>query len=377
MKSLLHFLNFLIKLIPTTNILCFVSYPDYSDNSYAIFKYIVEHGYTKRYKLVWLVTEKSKISIIKKDLEVHTYNAKVVSRKSLLGLWYAIRCRHFFTTHGLYEAIDLHQKGDKGINLWHGMPFKRIGYMVGVDVFNTNTSYTIASSSFFKRIMAESFRINEDRVLLTGQPRCDLFWEETTFFTDKGIDNNKYKSIGVWMPTYRNSIEGDIRVDGIYKEGKITFLGLDELISLDKQLAALNTFLIIKLHPMDILQVYDFNYVFSNILIIKQKDFDYQLYPILGKCDFLLTDYSSVWIDYEILNKPIGFVMDDIKDYANSRGFTIDNPLDVLPGPILSDFDKLINFIENPVLHEKKDESLFNKYRDNSSSERIIKAINL
>ena len=44
---------------------------------------------------------------------------------------------------------------------------------------------------------------------------------------------------------------------------------------------------------------------------------------ILGKADALISDYSSAAIDYLILDRPIGFLLKDVEEYGNSRGFIL------------------------------------------------------
>ena len=70
-----------------------------------------------------------------------------------------------------------------------------------------------------------------------------------------------------------------------------------------------------------------------------------QLYSLIGECGVLLTDYSSVYIDYLILNRPIGFIIDDFEEYKNSRGFVFDKPDDWMPGEKIKTFEELEKFI--------------------------------
>ena len=111
-------------------------------------------------------------------------------------------------------------------------------------------------------------------------------------------------------------------------------------------------------------------------MIVKPKDFNEQLYPLLGTADFLLTDYSSVWIDYCILKRPIGFVMNDIQEYKTSRGITIENLDEKLPGTIIDTLDKLLAFIEKPISNTDNIE-FYNTHCDNRASERIVDYFNL
>ena len=90
----------------------------------------------------------------------------------------------------------------------------------------------------------------------------------------------------------------------------------------------------------------------------------------MGTADYLLTDYSSVWVDYCILQRPIGFVMNDIQEYKASRGVTIENLDEKLPGTIIDTFDKILTFIKEPISNTENIE-FYNTYCDNKASERI------
>lgn len=373
MNIIKSIISCIISTVSTTDMLVFASYPDYTDNAYAIFKYLAENGYDKKYRLVWLVSDKNQLDRTRLNIQSLGYKAKVYYKKSLKGLWAAFRCRHVFCTHGFLEEIPIRQKQDKVVNLWHGMPVKRIGLMDNKDSdFCSNTNLLVANGDMFRTIMAESFGLDEKDVLVVGQPRCDLLFEETDFFEKNIIDRTQYRKVGIWLPTYRSSIFGDIRTDGKFEEGFISFLDENGLDELNEELRKINDLLIVKLHPMDRAQYYDFM-KHSNIIIIKPDEFDSQLYPLLGASDYLLTDFSSVWVDYEMLRKPIGFVMNDTEDY--SRGFTFDNVLDILPGPNLKNLRELVDFICQPYTTIPKLE--FNKFHDNKSCERLVRILNL
>ena len=201
-------------------------------------------------------------------------------------------------------------------------------------------------------------------------------YEKSDFFSNRNIDTSSYKSIGIWLPTYRQSIIGDIRRDGVFNEDGISFLSMDDLHRLDGFLQENASLLIVKLHPMDALQEADFG-SFKNLIIVKPKEFCEPLYPLLGACHYLLTDYSSVWIDYCILKRPIGFVMNDVEEYSDSRGLTIENLDENLPGYIVDTYGKLTEFIECLPQFKEVNSELFNLYCDNKASERLARVLNL
>ena len=71
----------------------------------------------------------------------------------------------------------------------------------------------------------------------------------------------------------------------------------------------------------------------------------------------------------------MGFVMNDVEEYKESRGFYIDNLANSLPGPILSSVDQIVEFVKNPYVVEN--EVSYNDFFDNKSSERICKTLNI
>lgn len=367
--------SFFASLIPTTKVILFHSFPDVADNSFAMCRYLHQQGFDKEYLFVWLIDDSNKKVSLNDFLEKEGICAQLVNRITFRGIWMFIRARYVFVSHGLFDVIKLKQHPDKIINLWHGMPLKHIGASEERGIpCSTNFNYVISSSNFFQPIMAEAFATTTNKVLITGQPRCDLLFEPTDWFDSVGINPLKYDKVGIWLPTYRKSIIGDIRVDGDYNDHGVSFLTDSEMQELDLFLKSENILLLLKIHPMDALQNVPFD-SFDNIVMIKPQDFHSQLYPLLGACDFMLTDYSSVFIDYQILQRPMGFVMNDIESYKNSRGFYFKDLEEALPGPVLSDFEMLCNFIKHPVYTESGIN--YNDFYDKESAKRICDILKL
>lgn len=361
------------RYLPKNKTIVFHSFPDYSDNSYALFKYMIENSIEKK-ELVWLYSENN---MEKKIFNEFGEKIKCYKKNSLLGIWKFFRSKKIFCTHGIFSFIKTE---NKKINLWHGMPLKNIGLLDEKSKGKTTCDYTIATSEIFKEKMKESFGIDERKVLLSGQPRNDLLFEKSNFYEKSKIKKEKYNKIIIYLPTYRKSIIGDVREDGVYEKEKLGIINLKELKILDENLVKNNNLMIIKLHPMDFLQTLQLE-KFSNIIILKSADLENineQLYPLLGSTDLLITDYSSVWVDYEILGKPIYFAMDDYEEYKLNRGFTIENLPELLPGDIIENFNDLLKKLDKiPNKIQKETGEMFNKYKDNKSSERILKRLGI
>ena len=67
----------------------------------------------------------------------------------------------------------------------------------------------------------------------------------------------------------------------------------------------------------------------------------------MNRTDALITDYSSVAIDYLLLDKPIGFTLDDFEEYRKTRGFIFEDPKKYMPGHHIYSFSDLCDFLSS------------------------------
>ncbi|WP_320046303.1 CDP-glycerol glycerophosphotransferase family protein [uncultured Ilyobacter sp.] len=367
------------------NRIIFHSYPDYSDNSYALFKYFLKKKL--KYEIIWLVDKCPLDEIKEKIKKEFGVNIKVYKKSSVSGILSYLSSKYVFFTHGLYGGI-VSGKNKKRINLWHGMQLKRMGKLDKKDSLNKNFTkqdFVIATSNLYKDINSEMFNLKKSNVLITGQPRNDLLFEDTNFFKKTGINSDIYKKLIIWMPTYRNAIDGK-RNDGLNQKNYISIFKISELEELNEFLKKMEVFLLIKIHPMDIINKLSIkNY--SNLLVLKSgylQKINEQLYPLLGKFDALITDYSSVYVDFLILNRPIAFVNTDEEQYSKYRGFVFKNYKEYMPGEFIKTKQSFYKFIQDLVnekdkyyLKRSRVNKAFNKYFDNKSCERLIEKLKL
>ena len=370
LRILVYWLSFVIS---PRRVLVFSSFPDFSDNPYALFMYIIKHKLHEKYQLVWILSNPSNeiISSIK-----GTCPEVIISYSTLKNWYYVIIARYIFSSHNAYEYLHFKQK-DKLFNLWHGLPWKKIGYdNEETKVYGKKKDiYTTATSPFYVEVMSSAFRIPKEHVLLTGLPRNDLFFEQSTFFQDL-IGNHHYSSVGVWMPTFRQTIKQDI-LDAPMEENAINYWNPKVLKELDSFLQETNNLLILKLHPADIVQKASLG-EYSNIRILQNENMPpHKLYPLLGKTDYLITDYSSVFVDYLTLNKPIGFLLNDVDVYQKGRPLYFESTKENLPGTVMYTLEDMKDFIANNKRHIATESELFNIFTDNNNCKRLAEALNL
>lgn len=384
-----YFLSLFDKIFPKKNVVIFNSFPDISGNPLALYKYIVEErrDILHTYIFVWTVgdiTPEEGKYLLKQYTGIE--NHRVIRKKSLDGIVAFLSSKYIFSTHGYFMEV-VRPKNQIHINLWHGMPFKRIGKMleeVHANGKSDEADLTIATSELFQEIMACSFGINKESVILSGQPCNDDLFISKDVLGRLGIVPKDYCKVIVWMPTYRKSVIGDIRQDGkkdSFGVAEVVNSHYSELVSCLKKN---NYLLLVKPHPMDCICDMSFpqNKYFKVILNEDLFRENIVLYELLSSSDCLLTDYSSVFIDYLITNKPIAFVCDDMEDYEKTRGFSVNNPKDFMPGPIIKNFEELISYLwEMDLINEKwsgryqEIKKVLNPMSDAFASKRVCESI--
>ena len=74
--------------------------------------------------------------------------------------------------------------------------------------------------------------------------------------------------------------------------------------------------------------------------------------------DLLLTDFSSVYIDFLLTLKPVGFLFDDIESYVSNRGFVFENYKEYMPAVEINNLNSLLAFLDevfvNDIFEEKR-----------------------
>ena len=120
-------------------------------------------------------------------------------------------------------------------------------------------------------------------------------------------------------------------------------------MNVNEYLKPVNCLIVLKPHPVQDMSVVSEKGL-SNFFIINDsalKEKGVQLYELLGRCDAMITDYSSVYYDYLLTDKPMGLTIGDIDEYIAKRGFVYKNPLEILKGEYIYDTDGLITFLSN------------------------------
>lgn len=354
------------------SLILFEGRPDYADNPKALCEYILSNErLNKKYKIRYLVHDYDKIISLypeRKDLFLPYNNKyKCMPMQSLKAVYFA---KYTFASHDFSLPYEKYKCGQKHILLWHGCGYKASSNNDGKRFFDL----ALVPGPLFVATKAKFWNTSLDYICPVGYPRYDWLQhpsDNARYFMNK-IKKDFDKAI-IWMPTFRNSKAG---VD--YAENKITafpLLGNDDAWkALDLFCKERNVLLIIKLHMSQ--KSYSVNFKnFSNIVNITNEDFENEkinMYECLCCTDALISDYSSISIDYLVLDKPIAFALDDYELYKGLRGFVFQDPLKYMPGHHLYNFNDLMNFIDDV----KAGEDAYKDARDQMKKEAISMSAN-
>ncbi len=347
------------------------------DNAWAITEYLSSEKKYRKYK-IYYYTEG--------QLD-HYGNIKVVSN-GLLALFYQLRAKYIFYS---YRDMKYFRATSNQFIVYtmHGVPLKNAGYLTGTSQFkrlygfeNTFT-HIICTSDYFKDIVKRCFGASEKQCIVSGYPRNDVIYSRNDCLKSLSIQKEKYTKIGLWMPTYRARSRSGAKVDS-----NIDFplLNKRNIIVLNEFLHKEKILLVIKPHPNQV-EINILKQDYSNIRIVENSDLakvNIFLYQLFSEVDLLLTDYSSAYFDFLLTLKPIGFVIDDFQAYEQKRGFTIDDPFQIMPGEKIYTMSQLITFLrlvkydqDNYLEDRKKINDLVNRYQDGNTCRRLVKYLDM
>jgi CDP-glycerol glycerophosphotransferase (TagB/SpsB family) len=260
---------------------------------------------------------------------------------SLAGIWTYLRASFVFYTHGaLFNYAPPRSK--LVVNLWHGMPIKRIWRGVPGSVLPLSTFLT-STSDFFSKVLMEASGFGPERMLATGLPRNDFL----TTIRPVSIDivarlRGNAEHLIFFLPTYRTSARGLKTQDGIETN---SILGLSEADAarLHDWLRSNHCKLIVKPHPMSVNAGKAFADDEHWSMIDEKALFNegLGLYELLAQADLLVTDVSSVYVDFLVTEKPQILYFPDMEKYEKTRGLLLHPLKDYAPGPIAQTFEEL------------------------------------
>ncbi len=302
----------------------------------------------KDIKVVWISRNKKLVQ------ELRSQGYPAFFWLSFKGIAYALRSSCHIIDAGI-ETINFWLSGGaKVVLIWHGIPLKKIGQDVhsekSLDVPISQTRglsrmffrylfpwqfvkphYIFATSPLFQQLFASPFGVKPEQVFVTGFPKNDVYFgavpgsevgaDPDTLLKLKELKGNSSspKTI-LYAPTWR-----DTGGDSFFEKPA-------DLIALDNFLFQEQLFFFLKLHPLA--QVKAFASVYKNqyrniFFVNPDSDAD----PLLPFVDILVTDYSGIYFEFLLLDRPIVFFPFDYEKYVTQDRELYFEYNKVTPGP--------------------------------------------
>lgn len=309
---------------------------NFNDSPKAVYDEICRRKEFQDWRLIWAFVDPEKFNLPRGErVKVDTFaffKALITSK-----IW--------VSNSGMDRGVDLITDKIIRVETWHGTPLKKIGGEENQNTFGVKpndykgpidiSAIRCAQSEFDREIFARVFHAAKDTILLSDLPRND----ELLTYTDKdrssireqmGLDNEK--KVILYTPTYR---------EYLINENSQNFIAPP--IDMEKWKCELGSdyVLLVRAH-----------YAVSAALGIIDNEFvrDVSSYCSLNDLyaisDMMISDYSSTYFDYSILDRPMLCFAYDKDVYEEKRGLYLDIEKD-LPCRVCRTEDELLSEIKN------------------------------
>lgn len=264
-------------------------------------------------------------------------------------IYHLATAKYVFLNDNFMPMAKLHFRSEAVITqLWHAEGvFKRFGLFIeqppairaDEKACGSKLSYVVCSSEAVAPIYAEAFGVEENKVLALGSARADYFMKNNDVVRLRAEFDAKYpscrgKKLVLYAPTFRDAPERDKHILDSFDAETFNERFGDKFA------------LLVRLHP----QVHSCKKTLKGAV-------DVENYPNVSElikiADILITDYSSICMDFALMDKPVYFYAFDLEEYEGERAFFFDYE-SYVPGPVARDFQTLLNLINNNIAKSYK-----------------------
>lgn len=272
-------------------------------------------------KCIWITHSKSLLAVLNQK----GYRAYL--SYSIHGIFFQLFSQLAVVSHGTFDLTPTFLLNVPVLQYWHGCPIKKIGLdvdgkkekSIGDKIWNRIFKVYPHLNNYYSNYFVDhskqmnyhsSFDFSNPTYLKIPYPRLIPLYHdnyENECQNDQLSDLAQQKLIGkkiiVYMPTYREGADGQIKLE-------------EQILNLAKDFEKDNRFIFVyKSH-------FVLNEELNNDHLVFYRDKD--PYPLLKLSDGLITDYSSIVFDYLPSKKPITMFVYDKDIYKSAPGFYYD-----------------------------------------------------
>lgn len=365
---------FLLRRMPLGEDIILESHPAFSDNTQAFYQYLLEKGVNKRRKIHWaLYSSEEKPEDLPENVDTFMLEPSGI-RQIWKRLYVLYRSRYILDCNAY---IHKRRKGQFRVHLGHGMWIKVTPGYHNVEKIGDCDGYLV-TSPFFIPLFSEKAGIPAERMIPLGYPRNDVF-------ADGEKKENRLGRYLMWLPTYRQHRRHPEN-DGTayFPYGMPEIETKEQLYALNNCLDACGYTLYLRPHPVQDMSGWE-KINLSHIRIADDsflKENGLTLYEMLAASAALITDYSSVYYDFLLTERPIGLTIRDRDSYFDRYGCIFEDLKDNIRGGYIESCEDLMDFIKmtaegrNDCQEELRVlKKRYHSYTDGRASERIYQYI--
>ena len=329
------------------NHILFEAETDFSGNPRALYDYMIAEGYNHKYKITWIVNDPNEFRQYKAHNVrfIRRYHPKNRFREANCYKA-ALKARYVFFAK-YFNFLETKSAGQICVNMQLGGDWKLTSEKERELI---QFDYCLAPGKAFVKPKAKEFSCPAKKILPIGEARYRQFYSgrsEAEAFYQKLCGSHTNLKTVFWMPLYRKAV-----LQTWYRTGIASMTGLPLIHSimdvpkLDEICQRAGIHLLIYCNSdMETLrkEAGDSSHI-SFVAEDALREADVQVYELLPKADALLSDYASVAIDYLLLDRPIGYVLEDFGEFERANGFLFPDPLTYMPGAHIRQMEDLEQF---------------------------------
>lgn len=273
----------------------------------------------------------------REDRDAAALGLRTVRKGGLRGWWATARAGVVVVTHGLGDVNRYAIPGAFVVQLWHGIPLKRIGLdspattqvpqvpgapvlrrLIGILYRRAAQRIRVlpAASHRSRGRLESAFALGADRVVVTGEPRVDVLSAGSSAQRRATASALLSGAAGPIAPSTRTILYAPTWRDGAADPAVPSAVQWVEIIRALEQRDAV---LLVRSHPLG-----EGSYappLPSTRVRMLGAGLLADVTPVLPAVDVLITDYSSLAYDVGLLAMPVLYLAPDADEYARTRGF--------------------------------------------------------
>jgi CDP-glycerol glycerophosphotransferase (TagB/SpsB family) len=357
----------------------------YMDNSRALFEWFIDNQ--KKGSYYWMTTS----PLVYKYLKAK--NRPVVRIDSLKGVILLNKAKYAFYSNRLLDFAVHHLAVPstlKIIFLSHGQSVKntRLAVNTGVDrgyqrdtiKASAQMAFAVTTSPFMAQVQAKSNGLDPEAYELTGFPRNDWMFnppEEAYKEWNSFTGGKKYSKVILYAPTWRRN------------EPKTMMFPFKDFnaVQLANYVQENNILLLLRPHVQELTNnpkcravIDQLTALTGNIRLATIRHF-VEANFLLPFVDALISDYSSIYHDFLLLDRPMYFIPYDLNSFDQVNGFKYPYR-ENLPGPMINtqkefimELNNLKNNADHYSSHRAKLRAMIYTHVDGKSCERLAKIL--